>query len=211
MAPAPGGSGGGDRIRTARCGSSGKLTDKRGNKTRSLQVGSTSTCFKDKNPPHHRRHRLVRQCRAAALPRLPTSPRSASSAATRRSRRTCASRSSNDKVKFYIGDVREYDSVHDAMHGVDYVFHAAALKQVPSCEFYPMEAVRTNVLGAENVMRAAIEHGRTRCVVLSTDKAVYPDQRHGHVEGDDGKGDGRQVAPVRSPAGRSSARRATAT
>src|SRR5215216_1469405 len=62
----------------------------------------------------------------------------------------------NDKVKFYIGDVRDYDSVHDALRGVDYVFHAAALKQVPSCEFYPMEAVRTNVLGAENVMRAAI-------------------------------------------------------
>ena len=62
----------------------------------------------------------------------------------------------NDKVKFYIGDVRDYDSVHDAMRGVDFVFHAAALKQVPSCEFYPMEAVRTNVLGAENVMRAAI-------------------------------------------------------
>jgi UDP-N-acetylglucosamine 4,6-dehydratase/5-epimerase len=80
----------------------------------------------------------------------------------------------NDKVKFYIGDVREYDSVHDALDGVDYVFHAAALKQVPSCEFYPMEAIRTNVLGAENVMRAAIAHGVQRCVVLSTDKAVYP-------------------------------------
>jgi UDP-glucose 4-epimerase len=80
----------------------------------------------------------------------------------------------NDRLKFYIGDVREYDSVHDALRGVDYVFHAAALKQVPSCEFYPMEAVRTNVIGAENVMRAAIEHGVRRCVVLSTDKAVYP-------------------------------------
>ncbi len=80
----------------------------------------------------------------------------------------------NDKLKFYIGDVREYDCVHDALRGVDYVFHAAALKQVPSCEFYPMEAVRTNVLGAENVMRAAIEQGISRCVVLSTDKAVYP-------------------------------------
>lgn len=78
------------------------------------------------------------------------------------------------KVKFYIGDVREYDSVHDALRGVDYVFHAAALKQVPSCEFYPMEAVRTNVLGAENVMRAAIANEVKRCVVLSTDKAVYP-------------------------------------
>ncbi len=80
----------------------------------------------------------------------------------------------NDKVKFYIGDVRNYDSVHDAMRGVDYVFHAAALKQVPSCEFYPMEAVRTNVLGAENVMRASIANGVKRCVLLSTDKAVYP-------------------------------------
>ena len=80
----------------------------------------------------------------------------------------------NDKLKFYIGDVREYDSVHDALRGVDYVFHAAALKQVPSCEFYPMEAVRTNVLGAENMMRAVIANGVRRCVVLSTDKAVYP-------------------------------------
>jgi len=80
----------------------------------------------------------------------------------------------SDKLKFYIGDVRDYDSVYDALRGVDYVFHAAALKQVPSCEFYPMEAVRTNVLGAENVMRAAIANEVKRCVVLSTDKAVYP-------------------------------------
>ena len=80
----------------------------------------------------------------------------------------------NDKVKFYIGDVRNYDSVQDAMQGVDYVFHAAALKQVPSCEFYPMEAVQTNILGAENVMRAAIDRGVQKCIVLSTDKAVYP-------------------------------------
>ncbi|MGN6830457.1 polysaccharide biosynthesis protein [Paucibacter sp. M5-1] len=80
----------------------------------------------------------------------------------------------NDKVKFYIGDVRDYDSIHDALRGVDYVFHAAALKQVPSCEFYPMEAVRTNIIGAENVIRAAIANEVSRCVVLSTDKAVYP-------------------------------------
>ena len=80
----------------------------------------------------------------------------------------------SDKVKFYIGDVRDYESVHDALNGVDYVFHAAALKQVPSCEFYPMEAVKTNVVGAENVMRAAIAQGVSRVVVLSTDKAVYP-------------------------------------
>jgi len=83
-------------------------------------------------------------------------------------------RLNSDKVKFYIGDVRNYDSINDAMRGVDYVFHAAALKQVPSCEFYPMEAVRTNVLGAENVMRSAIANEVKRCVVLSTDKAVYP-------------------------------------
>jgi len=80
----------------------------------------------------------------------------------------------SEKLKFYIGDVRDYDSVNDALQGADYVFHAAALKQVPSCEFYPMEAVRTNVQGAENVMRAAIENHVKRCVVLSTDKAVYP-------------------------------------
>jgi len=78
------------------------------------------------------------------------------------------------KLKFYIGDVRDYDSVYHAMKGVDYVFHAAALKQVPSCEFYPLEAVRTNVLGSENVMEAAIARGVSRVVMLSTDKAVYP-------------------------------------
>ena len=80
----------------------------------------------------------------------------------------------NTKLKFYIGDVRDYDSIHQAMKGVDYVFHAAALKQVPSCEFYPLEAVRTNVLGSENVMNAAIARGVKRVVMLSTDKAVYP-------------------------------------
>ncbi|MDO9599835.1 MAG: polysaccharide biosynthesis protein [Azoarcus sp.] len=80
----------------------------------------------------------------------------------------------NDKVKFYIGDVRDYSSISQAMVGVDYVFHAAALKQVPSCEFYPMEAVRTNVIGTENVLNAAIATGVKRVVVLSTDKAVYP-------------------------------------
>jgi UDP-N-acetylglucosamine 4,6-dehydratase len=80
----------------------------------------------------------------------------------------------NDKVKFYIGDVRSYESLAQAMVGVDYVFHAAALKQVPSCEFYPMEAVRTNVLGTENVLNAAIASDVKRVVVLSTDKAVYP-------------------------------------
>jgi UDP-N-acetylglucosamine 4,6-dehydratase/5-epimerase len=80
----------------------------------------------------------------------------------------------NSKLKFYIGDVRDYQSISQAMQGVDYVFHAAALKQVPSCEFYPMEAVKTNVLGTENVMNAAIANQVSRVVVLSTDKAVYP-------------------------------------
>ena len=78
------------------------------------------------------------------------------------------------KLKFYIGDVRNYDSIHLAMRGVDFVFSAAALKQVPSCEFYPVEAVRTNVMGTENTLRAAVEHAVKRVVVLSTDKAVYP-------------------------------------
>jgi UDP-glucose 4-epimerase len=80
----------------------------------------------------------------------------------------------DSRLKFYIGDVREYGSIRDALRGVDLVFHAAALKQVPSCEFYPMEAVRTNVLGAENVLNAALENRVERVVVLSTDKAVYP-------------------------------------
>ncbi len=80
----------------------------------------------------------------------------------------------NPKLKFYIGDVRDYESTSQAMKGVDYVFHAAALKQVPSCEFYPMEAVRTNVIGTENVMNAATANGVKRLIVLSTDKAVYP-------------------------------------
>jgi UDP-N-acetylglucosamine 4,6-dehydratase len=78
------------------------------------------------------------------------------------------------KLTFHIGDVRDYGSLSQALKGVDYVFHAAALKQVPSCEFYPMEAVRTNVLGTENVMNAATANGVKRVVVLSTDKAVYP-------------------------------------
>ena len=80
----------------------------------------------------------------------------------------------SDKVKFYIGDVRNIDSVREAMRGVDFVFHAAALKQVPSCEFFPMEAVRTNVLGTDNVLTAAIDEGVRKVVCLSTDKAAYP-------------------------------------
>ncbi len=80
----------------------------------------------------------------------------------------------NPKVKFYIGDVRDRRSVDTVMRGVDYVFHAAALKQVPSCEFFPMQAVRTNVIGTENVLDSAVEHGVKNVVVLSTDKAAYP-------------------------------------
>ena len=80
----------------------------------------------------------------------------------------------NDKIKFHIGDVRDYDSIFNAMVGVDYVFHAAALKQVPSCEFFPVQAVRTNILGAENVLRSAVANKVKKAIVLSTDKAVYP-------------------------------------
>lgn len=83
-------------------------------------------------------------------------------------------RYNHPKLRFYIGDVRDHRSVDDVMRGVDYCFHAAALKQVPSCEFHPMEAVKTNVLGTENVLDAAIRHGVQRVVCLSTDKAVYP-------------------------------------
>lgn len=79
-----------------------------------------------------------------------------------------------DKIKFYIGDVRDLQSCRSAMHGVDYIFHAAALKQVPSCEFFPMEAVRTNIIGTDNVLTAAIEEGVECVICLSTDKAAYP-------------------------------------
>jgi UDP-glucose 4-epimerase len=81
---------------------------------------------------------------------------------------------SNEKIKYYIGDVRNYESINSAMKGVDFVFQAAALKQVPSCEFFPTEAVRTNVLGCENVLNSALENEVKRVIVLSTDKAVYP-------------------------------------
>lgn len=80
----------------------------------------------------------------------------------------------NDKIKFNIGDVRDYRSIDDAMDGVDYIFHAAALKQVPSCEFFPIQAVKTNILGTENVLEAAINHNVKKVIVLSTDKAAYP-------------------------------------
>ena len=81
---------------------------------------------------------------------------------------------SNDRVKFYIGDVRDQSSVDNVCNGVDYIFHAAALKQVPSCEFYPMEAVKTNILGTDNVLNSAIKNNVNRVILLSTDKAVYP-------------------------------------
>ena len=80
----------------------------------------------------------------------------------------------DDRLKFYIGDVRDYDSIMNAMRGVDYVFHSAALKQVPSCEFHPIEAVKTNIIGTENVLTAAINAEVKRVIGLSTDKAVYP-------------------------------------
>jgi UDP-glucose 4-epimerase len=89
----------------------------------------------------------------------------------------------NPKVKFYIGDVRDSRSVDNVVQGVDYIFHAAALKQVPSCEFFPIEAVKTNVLGAENVMQSAVRHGVKKLVVLSTDKAVYPVNAMGLTKG----------------------------
>lgn len=80
----------------------------------------------------------------------------------------------NDKIKFYIGDVRDIQSIRNAIHGVDYIFHAAALKQVPSCEFFPLEAVKTNVIGTDNVLTAAIDEGVKKVICLSTDKAAYP-------------------------------------
>jgi UDP-N-acetylglucosamine 4,6-dehydratase/5-epimerase len=98
------------------------------------------------------------------------------------------------KIRFYIGDVRDPGSLKDAMTGVDYVFHAAALKQVPSCEFYPMEAVRTNVLGTENLLSAAMDAGVTNVVVLSTDKAAYPINAMGMS-----KGLMEKIAVARSP------------
>ena len=80
----------------------------------------------------------------------------------------------NDKIKFYIGDVRDIQSIRNAIHGVDYIFHAAALKQVPSCEFFPLEAVKTNVIGTDNVLTAAIDEGVKKVICLSTDKPAYP-------------------------------------
>jgi len=89
----------------------------------------------------------------------------------------------NDKLKFYIGDVRDFNSINSAMRGVDFVFSAAALKQVPSCEFFPVEAVKTNILGTDNTLKAAIENGVEKVVVLSTDKAVYPINAMGMSKG----------------------------
>ncbi len=102
------------------------------------------------------------------------------------------------KVRFFIGDVRNAQSVRDAMHGVDYIFHAAALKQVPSCEFFPMEAVRTNVIGTDNVLHAAIEEGVTRRVPVHRQGRI-PHQRHGQVQGHDGVHHLRQRPQRRRP------------
>ena len=92
----------------------------------------------------------------------------------------------NSKIKFFIGDVRDRDSIRSAINGVDYIFHAAALKQVPSCEFFPIEAVKTNVLGTDNVLSVAIESKVEKVICLSTDKAVYPINAMG-FKGNDGK------------------------
>ena len=117
------------------------------------------------------------RCSSISCP--PTSARSASSPAMRRSRTICATSCRPTtavcrKVKFYIGDVRNPQSIRDAMPGVNYIFHAAALKQVPSCEFFPMQAVQTNIIGTDNVLHAAIDAGVERVVCLSTDKAATP-------------------------------------
>ena len=87
----------------------------------------------------------------------------------------------SEKIRYYIGDVRDISSVRNAMNGVDYIFHAAALKQVPSCEFFPMEAVNTNVIGTDNVLTAAISEGVKKVICLSTDKAAYPINAMGQV------------------------------
>lgn len=99
----------------------------------------------------------------------------------------------NQKLKFYIGDVRDYRSILNATRGVDFIYHAAALKQVPSCEFHPMEAVKTNILGTENVLEAAIANEVKRVVCLSTDKAVYPINAMGISKAMMGKGHGREI------------------
>ncbi len=96
------------------------------------------------------------------------------SAGMKKNRMICASLHNNDKIKYYLGDVRDRRSIDNVMKGVDFIFHAAALSKVPSCEFFPMEAVRTNVMGCENVLDSAINHNVKKVIVLSTDKAVYP-------------------------------------
>ena len=120
-------------------------------------------------------------------------------------------RYTSPKLKFYIGDVRDYDSIASALDGVDYVFHAAALKQVPSCEFYPLEALRTNALGAENVLKASMASGVERAIVLSTDKSVYPINAMGLSKAIMEKLMVAQVAPLRGRTGRFSAAPGTAT
>ena len=99
----------------------------------------------------------------------------------------------SDKIKFFIGDVRDLASVKNAIHGVDYIFHAAALKQVPSCEFFPIEAVKTNVLGTDNVLTAAIDEGvKTRNLPVNRQGGISS-KRNGNVKGYDGKGDSRKI------------------
>ena len=100
----------------------------------------------------------------------------------------------SDKIKFYIGDVRDIQSVKNAIHGVDFIFHAAALKQVPSCEFFPIEAVKTNVLGTDNVLTAAIDEGVETVICLSTDKAAYPVNAMGTIDIRIGKSNSGKVA-----------------
>jgi len=99
----------------------------------------------------------------------------------------------DDRLKFYIGDVRDYSAIAFAVKNVDYIFHAAALKQVPSCEFFPMEAVKTNIIGTSNLLDAALEHNVKNVVVLSTDKAAYPINDNGYVKSFNRKGNDSKI------------------
>ena len=103
----------------------------------------------------------------------------------------------NPKIKFYIGDVRDINSVKNAMHGVDYIFHAAALKQVPSCEFFPLEAAKTNIIGTDNVLSAAIEYGVKENNLPLDRQGCVPHQRHGYVQSHDGKSSHSKIAYCR--------------
>ena len=133
------------------------------------------------------------------------------SAAMRRSRTICEGALQNAAVKFYLGDVRSYDSVLQAMHGVDFVFHAAALKQVPSCEFFPIEALQTNTLGAENVMKAALASNVGKSHRAEYGQGGISSECDGDVQGADGEMHGGQGADVRRTAPRCSAVRGMGT